>query len=52
MESIAYFNYEVFDIPKKAITIDEKIEMLKTLLEPFDNITRLLIIESLFGVNK
>ncbi len=52
-ESVAYFDYEMFNIPEdKEKDKDYLIKIIAILLEPFDDITKLLIINSLFGDKK
>lgn len=47
METIGYFNYEIFDIPTNDVHIISKI--FKILLEDFDNESKRIIINSLFN---
>ncbi len=51
-ESLAYFDYEMFDTIDNDKDFDTMIKILRILLEPFDDLTKLLIIESLFGDKK
>ncbi len=49
-ESIPFFNYEMFTIIDEEKDSDSMIRILMILLEPFDKITKILILNSIFGL--
>ncbi len=52
-ESIPYFDYEMFEVTENNDKdFDTMVKILKILLEPFDDLTKLIIIEALFGDKK